>query len=259
MTKKDDGNGVWRDCGRGEVCGGADRDAARPLERPARRRLRERRPARSWGAAPTNDGLTMVVVGWPYPEAPAYKADVEANYLRRLDSAPEFADRVRASTREDRFTGGGVPNFFRRPFGPGWALVGDAGYTRDPITAQGITDAFRDAELCAAAIDEAFGGRRSFDEAMTAYQQTRDAQVTPIYEFTTQLASLEPPPPEMQQLLGAIYGNQEAMDGFASVAAGTVSPAEYFAPENVGRIMGQAAGMQGPQAGVGERTRHEVA
>lgn len=204
------------------------------------------RPNRGWGAAPTNDGLTMVVVGWPYAEASAYKADVEANYLTTLDSAPEFANRVRAATREERFTGGGVPNFFRRPFGPGWALVGDAGYIRDPITAQGITDAFRDAELCATAIDEAFAGRLPFDEAMTAYQHTRDAQVTPIYEFTAQLASLEPPPPEMQQLLGAIYGNQEAMDGFASVAAGTVSPADYFAPENIGRIMGQAAGTQSP-------------
>ena len=201
------------------------------------------RPNRGWGAAPTNDGLTMLVVGWPYAEASAFKADVETNYLKTLDSAPEFADRVRSATREDRFTGGGVANFFRRPFGPGWALVGDAGYTRDPITAQGITDAFRDAELCSTAIDEAFGGGQPYDEAMTGYQQTRDNQVMPIYEFTTQLASLEPPPPEMQQLLGAIYGNQEAMDGFASVAAGTVSPSEYFAPENIGRIMGQAAGM----------------
>jgi flavin-dependent dehydrogenase len=206
------------------------------------------RPNRGWGAAPTNDGLTMLVVGWPYGEASAYKADVETNYLKTLDLAPEFAERVRAATREDRFAGGGVRNFFRRPFGAGWALVGDAGYTRDPITAQGITDAFRDAELCARAIDEAFGGGRSYDDAMTGYQQARDNQVMPIYEFTTQLATLEPPPPEMQQLLGAVYGNQEAMDGFAGVAAGTVSPAEYFAPENIGRIMAHAARMHSGEA-----------
>jgi flavin-dependent dehydrogenase len=198
------------------------------------------RPNRGWGAAATNDGLTMLVVGWPYAEASAYKADVEANYLRTLDSAPEFAERVRGATREARFTGGGVPNFFRKPFGPGWALVGDAGYTKDPITAQGITDAFLDAELCATAIDEAFSGGRPFEEAMTAYQQARDTRVTPIYEFTTQLASLEPPPPEMQQLLGAVHGNQEAMDDFAGLTAGTVSPAEFFEPGNIGRIMGAA-------------------
>ena len=199
------------------------------------------RPHRGWGAAPTNDGLTMMVVGWPSAEAGAYKADVEANYLATLEAAPEFAERVRGATREDRFYGGGVPNFFRTPFGPGWALVGDAGYLRDPITAQGMTDAFRDAELCASALDESLDGRRPFDEAMAAYQSNRDAQVMGIYEFTTELATLEPPPPEMQQVLGAVHGNQGAMDDFASVAAGTLSPGAFFAPEHLGPIMGAAA------------------
>jgi hypothetical protein len=58
-----------------------------------------------------------------------------------------------------------------------------------------------------------------------------------MYEFTTQLATLEPPPPEMQTLLGAVHGNQGAMDDFVSVTAGTLSPTEYFARENVERIM----------------------
>jgi len=65
--------------------------------------------------------------------------------------------------------------------------------------------------------------------------------VLPIYEFTTQLATLEPPPPEMQQLLGAVYGNQKATDAFVSVVAGTLSPIEFFDPENLGRIMQAAA------------------
>jgi 2-polyprenyl-6-methoxyphenol hydroxylase-like FAD-dependent oxidoreductase len=192
---------------------------------------------RGFAAIPTNDDLTLVLVGFPYAQAGAFKANVEANYFEALDREPAFAARVRAATREERFAGGGVPNFFRKPYGAGWALVGDAGYTRDPITAQGISDAFHDAELCATAVDDAFSGRRSFDEAMVGYHQTRDARVLPIYEFTTQLATLEPPPPEMQQLLAAMHGNQEAMNGFVSVTAGTVSPVEFFAPENIGRIM----------------------
>jgi 2-polyprenyl-6-methoxyphenol hydroxylase-like FAD-dependent oxidoreductase len=195
------------------------------------------RPNRGWAAAPTNDGLTMLVVGWPAAEASAYKADVEANYMQTLQMAPEFAERVRRATRQDRFTGGGVPNFFRTPFGRGWALVGDAGYTRDPITAQGMTDAFRDAELCATALDESFSGGRPYDEAMSAYQRARDEQVSPIYEFTTQLATLEPPPAEMQQLLGAVHGNKSAMDDFVSVSAGTLSPVAFFDPGNIGNIM----------------------
>ena len=71
-----------------------------------------------------------------------------------------------AATREARFVGAAVPNYFRKPFGPGWALVGDAGYNKDFITAQGIQDAFRDAELCATALDETFSGARPFDVAM---------------------------------------------------------------------------------------------
>jgi hypothetical protein len=75
---------------------------------------------------------------------------------------------------------------------------------------------------------------------MGEYQSTRDEHVLPMFDFTTQLATLEPPPPEMQQLLGAVHGNQEAMDGFARVNAGVTSPAKFFADENVGRIFAAA-------------------
>ena len=75
---------------------------------------------------------------------------------------------------------------------------------------------------------------------MGEYQEARDAHVLPMFEFTCQLATLEPPPPEMQQLLGAVHGNQAAMDGFAEVNAGVMSPADYFSEENVGRILAAA-------------------
>jgi 2-polyprenyl-6-methoxyphenol hydroxylase-like FAD-dependent oxidoreductase len=157
-----------------------------------------------------------------------------------LELAPSFAARVRGATREERFVGTSVPNYFRKPYGPGWALVGDAGYNKDFITAQGIQDAFRDAELCATALDEAFAGVRSFDAAMAAYHSARDGQVLPMYELTAQFAMLEPPPPHLQQLLGVVHGNQEAMDEFARVTAGVTSPAEFFSEQNVSRILAAA-------------------
>jgi 2-polyprenyl-6-methoxyphenol hydroxylase-like FAD-dependent oxidoreductase len=187
------------------------------------------RPHRGFAAAPTHDGLTMTVAGWPYPEFEANKKDVEANFLKLFDLAPEFADRMRGAKREAPIAGVPVSNFFRKPFGPGWVLVGDAGYNKDPITAQGISDAFRGAEKCAIALDQIFSGGRSFDEAMAEYQRTRDEAALPMYEFTCQLATLEPPPLQMQQLLGAILGSQKAMDGFAQMNAGTISPAEFGA------------------------------
>ena len=187
------------------------------------------RPHRGFAAAPTHNGLTVTVGGWPYSEFETNKKDVEGNFLKSFDLAPEFADRVRGAKREAPFAGAAVSNFFRKPYGPGWALVGDAGYNRDPITAQGISDAFRDADRCAIALDQVFTGARSFDEAMGEYQRDRDEHVLPMYEFTCQLAALQPPPPEMQQLLGAIHGNQKAMDGFVQMNAGTISPAEFGA------------------------------
>jgi 2-polyprenyl-6-methoxyphenol hydroxylase-like FAD-dependent oxidoreductase len=198
------------------------------------------RPDRAFAAWPTHDDLTLVIAGWPFAELEANKGDIEGNYLKMLEMAPPFADRVGAAKREARFVGTAVANYFRKPHGPGWALVGDAGYNKDFITAQGMHDAFRDAELCATALDETFSRTRSFDLAMGDYQARRDQQVLPMYEFTCQLATLEPPPPELQQLLGAVHGNQEAMDGFARVIAGVTSPAEFFSEANVGRILATA-------------------
>jgi flavin-dependent dehydrogenase len=199
------------------------------------------RPERGFAAAPTHYDMTTVIVGWPYAEFETNKNDVEGNYLRTIDLAPEFAEQIRGATRETRFAGTAVPGYFRKPYGPGWALVGDAGYNKDFITAQGILDAFRDAELCATALHESFAGARSFDDAMSEYHTTRDEHVLPMYEFTRQLATLEPPPPEMEALLGAVHGNQEAMDGFARVNAGVTSPAEFFSEENATRIFAAAA------------------
>jgi 2-polyprenyl-6-methoxyphenol hydroxylase-like FAD-dependent oxidoreductase len=198
------------------------------------------RPDRAFAAWPTNDDLTLVIGGWPFAEFDANKGDIEGNYLKMLELAPPFAERVQAATREARFVGTAVPNYFRKPYGPGWALVGDAGYNKDFITAHGMHDAFRDAELCVAALDEWSSGARSFDVAMGRYQATRDQQVLPMYEFTCQLATLEPPPPALQHLLGAVHGNQAAMDGFARVIAGVTSPAEFFSDQNVGRIFATA-------------------
>ena len=198
------------------------------------------RGTRAFALWPTNDDLTLVIVGWPIAEFEANKADIEGHYLRACALAPALMERMAAARREERFIGAAVPNYFRKPFGPGWALVGDAGYNKDFITAQGISDAFRDAERLATALHDSFSGTTSFDEAMGAYQSARDAHVTPTYEFTCQFARLAPPPIEMQQLLAAVHGNQDAMNGFVRVFSGVTSPADFFSPANVERIFAAA-------------------
>jgi 2-polyprenyl-6-methoxyphenol hydroxylase-like FAD-dependent oxidoreductase len=198
------------------------------------------REARGFAAAPTHDDQTFVVVGWPYAEFEANKKDIEGNFNAVFEQVPEFAARMRGAKREARFAGAALPNFFRKPYGPGWGLVGDAGYIKDAITAQGIKDAFEDAERCAGALDQALRGERPFEQAMADYQRTRDEHALPMYELTCQLAALAPPPPEQQQLLAAVAGNPAAMDAFAQMNAGTLSPAQFFAPQHVGAIMAAA-------------------
>ena len=196
---------------------------------------------RGLAAAPTHDGLTIVIVAWPLSEFAANKRDLERSVLAVIELAPEFAARLRAAKRETRLFGIPTPNYFRKPHGPGWALVGDAGYIRDPITAQGIRDAFRDAEACALALDQSFAGASSYEHAMGNYQRARDSSVMSMYEFTCQFATLQPPPPEMRQLFRAMRGNQQAMDGFARMNAGTVSPAEFLARDNISAMMAAAS------------------
>jgi len=194
------------------------------------------RPDRGFACIPTHDDLTLIVLGWPYAEARAYKADVPGNFRKTLELVPDVEARVAKARQVAPFVGGAVPGWFRKPYGRGWALVGDAGYTKDPITAQGITDAFLDAERCSDAVDGWLGEGKPYDDVMGAWHQERDAKAAPIYEFTAQMATLEPPPPELEQLLGAVAGNQQAMDDFVSVVAGSLSPVDFFAEENVAHI-----------------------
>ncbi|HEV7710289.1 MAG TPA: NAD(P)/FAD-dependent oxidoreductase [Asanoa sp.] len=195
------------------------------------------RPGRGWAVCPTNDGLTLVIGGWPHAELAEHRNDVEATLLAMFESSPAFAARIRAAKREERLVGTSVPNYFRTPYGAGWALVGDAGYSRDFITAQGITDAFLDAEACARALDAALAGTAPYEGSMAGYHAARDARAMPVYQMTLQIASLQPPGAQMIQLVSAMAGNQDAMDAFARLNAGVTSPVDFFAPDNVGRLL----------------------
>ena len=178
------------------------------------RPLRDLHPARTGVSPPgprTTASRSSSSAGRTRSSRPRERTS-SARTSRRSRPAPDFAERMRAATREERFAGTAVRGFFRKPYGPGWALVGDAGYNKDFITAQGIHDAFRDAELCATALGETFSGARRYEEAMGEYHDRRDPQVLPMYEFTNDLATLEPPPPELQQLLGAV-SRQPGGDG----------------------------------------------
>ena len=169
-------------------------------------------------AAPTNDDQVIVVVFWPRARFHAVRADVERHFLEALELAPGLAERVRGGTRTDRFRGSGrLPNLYRRPYGDGWALVGDAGHHKDPILALGITDAFRDAELLAEAIET---------DDLPGYERRRNDLSAHGFHMTLEFARLAGPTPAMQELLVALRDDAAQRDRFFGVMAGTVAPDE---------------------------------
>jgi 2-polyprenyl-6-methoxyphenol hydroxylase-like FAD-dependent oxidoreductase len=195
----------------------------------------------AFGGAPTNDGLHLVMVNWPASDFPRVRADVEKHVWPALEHSPDFAARVRGGRREEKWYGtAGVRGYFRKPYGRGWALVGDASYNRDPITAQGISDAFIDAESLAEAVSAVWSGDGTFEERLAAHETARNERVRAMYEFTTELAALEPPPPEMQALFGALRGNQDATNAFLSAITGAIPLTDFMSTENIGRIMAAA-------------------
>ncbi len=188
------------------------------------------RPYRSVVTFPTHDDLTVVSVNWVIDDYRAVRRDIAGNFLAAVSQiAPELAERLRTATREERWIGTTTPGYFRRPYGPGWALVGDAGYLKDPCTARGITDAFEHAELLACAIHDGLTRRRPLEVALAAYERRRNDAVMPMYEFTDATAGLQPPTPESQALFASFREDQALFERFIGVFAGTV-PVQAFFP-----------------------------
>lgn len=190
------------------------------------------RPGRGWAVCPTNDDLTLVIGGWPHAELARHRNDVEGELERTFALSPAFTERIRDAKLESKLIGASVPNYFRKPWGPGWALAGDAGYSRDYITAQGITDAFLDAESLAVALADGSPG------ALAGHHERRDARAMPFYRMTLGIAALQPPDEQMVRLVAAIAGDQAKVDAFMRLNSGVTSPAEFFAPDNMAKLMG---------------------
>ncbi|HSJ46846.1 MAG TPA: NAD(P)/FAD-dependent oxidoreductase [Euzebyales bacterium] len=160
-------------------------------------------PRSASGVVPTNDGLVCVfVIATPSRYLHDLRPDPEAAVdliLREL--SPQLADRIAGAHRHGPLRGfPGFPGWLRRPFGPGWALVGDAGYFKDPFTAHGISDALRDAELLVHAVDEGLTGAMPMSAALAGYERVRDDLSRPLLDATDAIASFDWRLPDLQEL-----------------------------------------------------------
>ena len=195
------------------------------------------RERRSIITYPTNDGLTMAIVVAPREEFDQARSDPDGFMRQGLGMVDELSGLFAGRSYVETLRGtAAIPNFFRKPYGEGWALVGDAGYHKDPILAQGISDAFRSVDWLVEAIDDGFSGRRPLDAAMADYRRRRDEHCTPMYEMCMDLATLAPPPPEIMDLYRALRSDNDERSRLFGTFAGTVAIPEYYAKENIERI-----------------------
>jgi 2-polyprenyl-6-methoxyphenol hydroxylase-like FAD-dependent oxidoreductase len=198
---------------------------------------REGRTTYAW---PTNDDLTLIGVNWRVAEFAKVRRGPERHFLASLDTlAPELAAAVRSGRRESRWIStDSAPTFYRVSHGPGWALVGDAGYSIDPGTAQGISDAFRDALGLADAVHAGLDHPERLAAGLEAHYRHRGSTTRPMCELTYQLSALDAPPPDMVALFAALAGNQAGTDRFFGVLAGTIPVDEFFAPDHLATLLG---------------------
>ena len=150
---------------------------------------------------------------------------------------PVLNERFRSARQEERFYGtADVPNFFRKPYGPGWALVGDAGYHKDPYMALGICDAFRDAELLASAVEEGLSGRRALVDALAGYEERRNTEAIQLYRQNAQLAQFNPVSEDELAIRAALRGNQEETNKYSLAMQGTIPCEKFFNPDHLEQL-----------------------
>jgi 2-polyprenyl-6-methoxyphenol hydroxylase-like FAD-dependent oxidoreductase len=197
------------------------------------------RPGRAVAVFPTNDELTMVYTAAPMTEFASARADLEGHYLRSLDLCGDLGERVRSGSRAERLrTTPDQPNTFRYSHGPGWALAGDAGVVMDSISAQGMTNALRDASYLSDAVAAALGGSRPLASALLDHQRRRDRAIRGMYDFTLGLAAFPPATPGQRYFLAAVAADQQETDRFLGAFAGIVPPQQYFTRGTAVRILG---------------------
>jgi len=153
-------------------------------------------PGASVGVIPTNDDDTLVfAAATPLRFMRDLRVDLAAGFHAILrETAPALAAALRDASVASYHGFAGHAGVFRPAWGPGWALVGDAGYFKDPITAHGITDALRDAELLARAVSS------GTDAALAEYQAIRDDLSVALFSISDEIASFAWDYPRLQTL-----------------------------------------------------------
>jgi flavin-dependent dehydrogenase len=190
------------------------------------------------GTWPTNDGLNLLAVMRRNDRFGEFRRDVEGSFQEVYDQvAPELGEQLRErGERAESFRPMRYPdNYYRRSNGPGWALVGDAGYHKDPFTGWGITDAFKYGELLAEQLHLGLSGQCPIDDSMAQYAKLRDEESAGTFELTCSLAELSLTP-YYDAVFRATSQSPTYTSRFFGLIAGGIPGEDFFAPANLEQL-----------------------
>jgi flavin-dependent dehydrogenase len=193
-------------------------------------------------AFPCDGGRLLVLLMPPRERAEMFQDDPSAEYDRTIRVLlPELADRLEGCTRATKVRfATDLPSYFRRSSGPGWALPGDAGHFKDPVTAQGIRDAIRFGRLLGETVAPALDSAPALDRAVAAWEKRRERECFETYHWTNRLARAEAMTPIEIEMYRFLADHPERARKLLDVFSREVRPAEAFPVHLGARIVGRA-------------------
>jgi flavin-dependent dehydrogenase len=189
------------------------------------------RPGRWIGVVPTNDDLTLLMTYFPQADFGDIRKDVEPAYLEAFrTTAPELYERMQSGERVEQLYGTGhQENYFRKAYGPGWVLVGDAVNHKDSITARGITEAFVQAQTLTDYIGERLHDDRALKAALRRYENNLSNEALNHYQGALNVAELKPD--GRTDMLRKLVGHQDHIDRYFSTLSGAISIDDFYNEE----------------------------
>jgi flavin-dependent dehydrogenase len=188
---------------------------------------------------PMRDGEDCLAIELQPKDFDEFRSDHVAAFTARANLLPEMARRMQNAKLEGKLIGSkGIENYFRKPFGPGWALAGDAGYLKDPSTGLGITDAFEQSFMLAESLGAWFDGA-DWEQTMSSFQQKRDQTMKPMYDMTLEFTRMQDITPAEQAILRSIFISPVSTRAVAYAMLAqleTLSPSVYQRASYISRI-----------------------
>jgi menaquinone-9 beta-reductase len=197
-------------------------------------------------AFPCDDGLALVLLQPPEARTGAFRADLAGEYARTVRSIPALAERLQGCSQATKVRAAtGIASYFRRSSGRGWALAGDAGHFKDPVTAQGIRDALRYGRRLGEAAAPLLEDATALDRSLRSWERDRERDCLEVYQWTNLLARGEPMSPLEVELYREAQDDPLLARRMADVFSRSARPADVLTLRRTARLATRALRRRG--------------